>query len=341
MTPTRLETGHDPMQQAAGWCLKLSGSEATLEEQLEFEVWLEESPDNREAFRKAAALWSAVPETSDMPEVIGARADALEAMRAANQARWRPRLVRAWKPALALAASLCLVAWVSLLVLYDPATEYGTGIAERRVVQLEDGSRLSLDAATSVEVDYDDDSRSLRLVSGRAKFDVAKNAARPFTVRAADKLVVATGTSFSVELVRDQVHVILYEGSVEVIGASAADKLASRQALEAARRLEPGDELVSDSGRQSDSVTRADLPQSLDWQTGQLTFTGERLDVAVERVNRYSKQKIVVRDPRLASERISGAFNAGDPAAFIDGVVTLFPARAERKDGEIELVARN
>ena len=55
---------------------------------------------------------------------------------------------------------------------------------------------------------------------------------RPFTVAVGDKLVVAVGTSFSVELINGDVRVILYEGQVEVrdrddraVGAAVAPRV--------------------------------------------------------------------------------------------------------------------
>ena len=55
-------------------------------------------------------------------------------------------------------------------------------------------AKISLDSDTLIEVAYSDERRSLTLLSGRAKFDVAKDPRRPFTVRAHGRLVVATGT---------------------------------------------------------------------------------------------------------------------------------------------------
>src|SRR3546814_19485198 len=92
---------------------------------------------------------------------------------------------------------------------------YATHIGERQLAVLDDGSRVSLDAVTKVKVRMKDEARQVELLEGRAKFDVAKDPLRPFTVAAGDKLVVAVGTSFSVELIDGQVRVILYEGQVE------------------------------------------------------------------------------------------------------------------------------
>src|SRR3546814_20684114 len=89
---------------------------------------------------------------------------------------------------------------------------------------LDDDSRLSLDANTRVRVKYSRAGRQLWLEEGRARFEVAKDPLRPFSVAAAGKIVVATGTEFSVELLGRETRVILYEGHVAVLNGSAATR---------------------------------------------------------------------------------------------------------------------
>lgn len=329
---------------ATDWCMKLGDSDAALEDRIAFELWLDEHPDNRETFRKVAALWLGTAQAADLPELISVRADALEAMRSANQRRWSRLAGKGWRAPLALAASLLLLC--SYVLLHDPVDHYATGIGERRVVRLSDGSRISLDAATRVDVRFDNDSRELRLLAGRAKFDVAKDARRPFSVAAAGKMVVATGTAFSVELLQRQMRVILYEGRVAVIEDGPADQpprpvlLAASKPAPADQLLTPGRELVASRAAPQAQVVETDLARSLAWEGGQLTFTDEPLDLAVERVNRYADKKIRLADAKLARLHISGAFNAGDTAGFVDGISTLFPLRVREDETSIVLMTK-
>jgi len=182
------------------------------------------------------------------------------------------------------------------------AKTYVTGIGERRVVILDDGSKISLDAATQVTVHYTKRARQLRLESGRAKFDVAKDASRPFTVGAADKAIRATGTAFSVELLQGAVSVVLYEGHVQVLTderGSRAEPIKIHEHLDPGLRpggtrdeLVPGRELIVPVKASAAEVSDADPVRSLAWEGGQLVFVGEPLASAVERVNRYSSRQI-------------------------------------------------
>lgn len=339
MTDPAYDIVEQARDRAAHWCVRLADGDLSLEEQAEFELWLDENPANRAAFAGVTAIWKGAGKAADAPELIAARADALDAMRAANGQRWSRRLTGRWRAALAIAAGVALVLASSLLLLRDTGQVYRTGIGERRIVQLEDGSRISLDAATAVEVAYTGERRTLRLLSGRAKFDVARDPLRPFSVAAGDKMVVATGTEFSVELLHNQMRVILYEGNVAVLqdgpGEATVRHLRSRSGNAAADQLlRPGGELVAALDQPVGTVIQAETARSLGWERGQLTFVDEPLAHAVERINRYSNLKVQVGDATTANLLISGAFNAGDTEGFVDGVTTLFPLRA-RREGDV------
>ena len=67
-----------------------------------------------------------------------------------------------------------------------------------------------------------------KLLAGRAKFDVAHDALRPFSVLARNRLTVATGTSFSVELLSRQVLAFRCHGREAGPCRSDRDLLADR-----------------------------------------------------------------------------------------------------------------
>jgi transmembrane sensor len=354
---TDLET--DARLEAAGaWCLKLADGTLEPAERACFQAWLEAAPENRRALEDAVGIWRAVGDTSITPELLALRRDALTGFGDADRARLqgpRRREARRWKSALAAAACLVLTvggAWTAY-VAFAPL-DYRTGVGERRVAVLSDGSRLSLDAETEVKVRYSRGARRLWLERGRAKFDVAKDPRRPFTVAAADKLVRATGTAFSVELVQKQVQVLLYEGHVAVFseasGASALPlRLETPNALtntptsapvDADAVLTPGRELVASVGSDAAQVVSADPVRSLAWEAGQLVFANEPLAAAVERVNRYSDQKLRIGDAAAGAVRINGVFTAGDTDAFVEGVTEVFPVREHDVNDELVFSSR-
>ena len=340
--PEDMPEGRD--EEAVFWCMRLAERLAP-DDQHAFDAWIAD-PGNAAAFDEALLMWRTAEAASRQPEMIHARSEALDAYREGHSRRWMRRASRRWYWPAGAAAAMLLAALTGLWFFHDPADAYETGIGERRVAMLADGSRLSLDADTRIDVRYADDRRRLTLLSGRAKFDVAKDPLRPFSVTAGNKLIVATGTSFSVELLGKQVRVLLYEGHVDVLD-QAGDGAAPRQLelrreggeppVPAAQALTPGRELVASIDFGAATVAPADIARSLSWEAGQLGFDREPLAAAVERMNRYSRRKLVLGDPGLAALRVDGVYTAGDIGAFVEGMSALYGVKAVREADTVTL----
>lgn len=343
MTP--LDPAPSPRaEQAGAWCLRIAEGSLTQEETAQFESWLSADPLNRIAFDNAIFVWEAVGTETDSPALLEHRVDALRSLH--DDPPSRRTTARTWGWA-AVAASIAILLLASFLYLGGSTIVYETGIGERRVAMLEDGSRVSLDGVTRLEAEFSAHRRELRLLSGRAKFDVASDPLRPFIVTAGDRSVVAVGTSFTVELVQGQLRVALYEGDVAVIDGPAERQIdppgtGPGRVEPADRRLVPGRVLVySVQSPLGAVVPLGDPVRSLAWESGQLSFDDEPLAMVVERINRHTTARFVVGDAAAARMRVSGVFDAGDADSFLDGITGVFPISARRRGSEILLVARD
>ncbi|PZU44056.1 MAG: iron dicitrate transport regulator FecR [Sphingomonas sp.] len=308
------------LAEASAWRVRLT--EDGLESCEAFEDWRSD-PDNAAAWEQVDAPWRRMGEEATSPELMAARVGALQRARRAERKRrtMQPHILRLVS-ALAVAFLLLGVLgwrWVAL----QPDV-YLTGPGERRVVKLVDGSIVSLDSTSEVRVHYTDKARQLTLVSGQARFDVAHNADRPFTVKAGAQTVVATGTAFNIDKLGAEVLVTLLEGRVTVLNLPAGRTPSARVAGPMA--LAPGQQVVirqtADPEVKSVSASRATA-----WETGQLIFEDEPLSDAVARVARYGGRRLSV-EGKAADLRISGVFKAGDTATFIDAVSAYLPVEA-------------
>jgi transmembrane sensor len=329
----------DRLEQATQWFMRIRSEDARVEDLPEFKRWIDGDPRNELAYRQVAAAWAAIGTQAASPEVMVARRNALDdAHRAASRrSSIRGRFTRP----VALAASALLAVVGAALYLYSQQGVYVTGIGEQRMLRLDDGSLITLDARSRVRVAYADAGRSLVLEKGRARFDVAHDAARPFRVQAGDQTVVALGTQFSVERVAETVLVTLLQGRVAVTGIAATASPATSQAAAVEETTVPAPnatipviELTAGQGLQvrangsATVVPKVDVQRAIAWQSGRLFFDDEPLASAAERVNRYSKVQIEV-SPAVAALQISGVFTAGDANAFVEAISTYFPVRIE------------
>jgi len=329
-------------EKAALWCVRLSEGQMAAADRAEFSRWLAEDERHPAAFDAAVASWTEVQAAEASPEMLPLRVEALESLQRAHRTR-AARVTRLSRTRWGLAASLLVAAVLSAVIGYLRPTPFTTSTGERRTAILDDGSVLSLDASSEVEVRFTADRRSVRLVRGRAKFQVARDPLRPFSVAVANRNVVATGTAFSVELVQKTIHVVLYEGRVVVTGpqkkgvaegpSSTATALPERETLVAGTELVAA---VTDGGARVRSV---DPVRSASWESGQLEFVDEPLASAVERMNRYTRQPMSIGDARAGTLPITGVFRAGEVSAFIEGVTAAFAVRVEQRDGTLTFLS--
>lgn len=308
------------LEAAAAWRLRISERPA-LEMSPQFRTWLADA-GNLDAYRAVQTSWSDMDELAAMPELLEMRRAALNRIR---PGRWR---WLAWMDVARRAAAAALFVLLAGGAVYFYVTEpdlYATTTNERREVQLSDGSRIWLDSDTWLRVKYARGHRTVVLDHGRARFDVAHDVTRPFTVTAGQQTVVAVGTSFDVERLDAKVLVTLIQGRVRVTHTDAPAGPGNAVMLAA------GQTLTAIPDRPF-AIQPADLRNVTAWEAGHLVFRNETLADAVERVNRYIQHPIMV-DPAVADIRVSGVFNAGDMTSFVGAVTSYLPVQAAGDPG--------
>jgi len=211
------------------------------------------------------------------------------------------------------------------------AVVYDTAADQRRRVELADGSTAELDVGTSIKVRMGGSRREIVLIAGRAMFDVAHDAARPFTVVAGGSRTTALGTRFQVQSERSRVIVTLAEGSVAV-----EDEGRSRWR----ERLHPGEQLQFDPATAAVEKHTVDVQLTTSWLRGRHVFRNTPLVEAVEEVNRYAKAKIRLGDASLAGLPVGGSFIAGDSRLVVEALTAVLPVRAADSGDEIILFRR-
>ena len=334
-----LQTAAKRDETAAAWAMALADGQMSSDDEAALEQWLTDER-NRAALATAVSVWEMMDSVAAAPEVLGFRASAIRNFRQANVRQWANPTSYFSRAAAAVLAVMLL----STALLYAGApTRYATETGERQLAVLADGSQLSLDAATEVEVAMHGDRRSLTLVSGRARFKVAADPLRPFSVTVGDKMVIATGTSFSVELIGREVRVILYEGHVKVVDVAATAPMRIARPggdVRADDLLVPGHELIATLGAFNAQVAAVNPVTSDTWEAGRLSFEDEPLARAVIRMNRYALTPVRIVDPSIGQLRISGVFAADDDGAFVEAVTAILPVVDKRRNGSIELSRR-
>ena len=330
--------------EAAAWRVRLT--EAGCETTEEFEAWIGASGLHGQAWRQVNDAWDIFSEHAIAPEIMNARRAALDRAREAQASRARVSSLRErmdWRWPVAAGAAAEVIALAIGTWQWNRPASYTTALGERRVLKLEDGSTVTLDSDSVLKVSLRRDARNLELEKGQARFDVAHDVARPFSVHVRDRTVVATGTSFDVDLLDKTVFVTLIQGRVSVFEDRRGLLNQPQAAMRLLAKLDPGERLTSVTARGDVSAAPASISQGVSleqttaWQGGKLIFADEPLSLVAARVSRYSVRKLAV-DGAAASLKLSGVFDAGDAASFVDAVQRVLPVAASTTaDGVIHL----
>jgi len=215
------------------------------------------------------------------------------------------------------------------------ATPVATAVGEIHSVRLADGTMVTLDTDSAIEPEFSAMARRVRLVRGRARFDVAADTGRPFMVVADGRTILDRGTVFDVALGREGVKVVLLRGAVEVRDARAGLTAAVPLA-----RLVPGQVFADTPASGAPLVSAAPRGGEL-WVKGMLSFDGAPLEQVLAEGNRYSAHRIRLGDPALGSLRVTGTFHAVPTAALADMLAATFHLRVEHgADGDFILRPR-
>jgi transmembrane sensor len=311
-------------QEAASWFARLSQRRVSTDDIKAFSAWRRD-PDNARAYERVESVWSATNTLAGDPDISALTAEALG--KAPPRVRARVMVSRLWKPLGSVALAAVAVIAAGTLWTVNRPLDYATAVGEQRTVRLDDGSRVTLDTGTRIQIRLRDDRRSVALLSGQAFFDVAGDPARPFVVTAGDTHVTAIGTRFDVRRMDDGARVTLVEGRVSVRETDQGDSGWS---------LNPGQQVVTAAPRPA--VATVDIAQETSWTTGRLIFKATPIRTAVAEINRYSDEKIELQASHIADIPVSGVFDTGDTDGFIAALQDLYSMKAERRpDGTVIL----
>ena len=332
------ETDTSCLAQAAAWRVRLA--ENDLEGCPELSAWLAEDARNARAWQLVQDDWALFGEHASSPELLELRSEALAHAHEAGRGRWTPSRRSAVTRRLGVAAALAVAAIGGLLFWMRQPDIYTTRAGERRVVTLADRSQVALDSRSEVRVQYSAHSRELTLIRGQARFDVAHDVERPFSVAADGHKVIATGTSFNVDLFGPSLLVTLIEGRVVVSSTLPQADLTRVDTPIPRITLDVGEQVIF-SPKAPPSVARVNLGQATAWENGEIVSENDTLATLVARMNRYAQHTLIIGDSQTGELRISGVFHTDDIDGFVSTIESYLPVSAEQDtDGTTRLMRR-
>jgi transmembrane sensor len=316
--------------QAATWHT-LMGRGLTNVQRHGFETWIAD-PVNEREFHAQRALLDVATELKGRP-----RADLLGTLARPKVAHgWGGRLTArpVWGLASAFAVLTLALGWSALRSEGYVAQTYQTATGQVRTVVLPDGSLVGLNTQTRLEWVGTPTDRRVRLIRGEAYFEVVHDPSRPFRILLAHSQVQVLGTRFDVyQMANGDVRVSVMSGMVAVEGLDSG--LGAPPSW--SRRLTSGQQIeYSPVGLVAD-VHAIVAPKVIRWRQGMLETQGEPLSDFVSDLSRYTTERIVISDPRAATQKVGGAFSVRNIDDTLDRLSRIAPVTVTHQSSEVIL----
>lgn len=279
-------------REATALVVRITSGEATTEDAEALAKWRARSARHEEAFCEAARLWKG----------LGTALKKVD--RPARIAISRRAVLAGGSLAAGIAAGGVVLSQLGYLPPLDAAfSDYTTEVGQQRTIGLPDGSVVTLDGRSALDLDYSSRQRAASLSAGAAVFEIAADEDRPFALEAANGTTVASGASFTIRRGVADVSVECLKGRVSVHCRKTAD-------------LSEGEQ-INYSASGLGEKTETDVETAAAWRKGLLVFNDRSLDDVVADLNRHRLGKVIIARDDLRSRKVSGVFHLDRPEEIL------------------------
>ncbi len=303
----------EALDAASHWFVRQTSGHFSEADRSAWLSWREQDPANEYAWQQVEKVISRIAITGLSPAVGLATLD-----------RPAPAGRRRALQQLAMLFALGGASWAGYR--YTPwrdwRADYVTGVGEQRQVILQDGSQLTLNTNSSLNVIFTQDERRLFLRKGEIFVETASRTGdhRPFITASEHGEVATLATRLGLRKLRDSSRVDVFEGTVAVRSLRGS----------LIQRLIAG-ETTRFTEHRIDIPTRLTLT-SPGWLNGVLVADNQPLSDFIAELARY-RSGYLIADDSLSGLRISGAFPIADTDAILDSIADTLPVNIQRLTG--------
>ncbi|WP_229256543.1 FecR domain-containing protein [Duganella lactea] len=296
------------LEQAAEWLVRLQDG-ASSADRAACEIWRASDPQHALAWERAERL---LGKLGTLPPQV-----AMPVLNRAPDAARRNAVTRI--VALLLAAPAGWAGWR-----YAQSQPWAGGIhtavGEHRTVTLADGTRVTLNTASAIDVRFTAAERLIVLRNGEILVRSGPpRDARPLRVTTDDGIMQPLGTVFNVRRHASSTGLAVLEGAVRITPANNAN---AAQVISAGSQTRFNQRHVAQPCAAAAALTA--------WTTGMLLADGMRLDELAAELSRYRNGLLRV-DPAVATLRVAGAFPVSDSERTLDMLVSTYPVDAVQR----------
>lgn len=308
--------------QAADWLTLLMSGEASSTQHQQWQQWRAAHPDHERAWLHIESVVGKLRQMEPHAARKALMSDADGALLSPLARRKALRMLLWGIGTGALGAS-------GLLATRTPAwqqsvADYRSGIGQQRLVTLEDGTSITLNSGSAIDVHFNAEHRLVRLLAGEMLvatghriIDGISTDDRPFVVATAEGEVRALGTRFTVRQRDNRSDVAVLESAVEITPLVHRGQ---------ARLLRAGERLWFTSTTVSTGTALDDTDTA--WLRGQIIADNMLLGDFISELGRY-RRGLLRCDPAVASLRFSGVFPLEDTDRILATLPNVLPVQVQ------------
>lgn len=296
---------------AIAWQLCLDAGSGNAQERADFERWHAASEEHARAWLQLGML------DQRFAAAAGPARKAL--MQSRVNLRQRVRKLGGGLASLLLVGGL--LSWVNAhQTLGYWLADQRTATGEQRSLRLDDGTLISLNTHSAVDIRFTENERLIVLHDGEISIETGHKAndTRPFVVATDDGRMRALGTRFLVRLEGDGTRLSVLQSAV------------------AAKPQDSGDEQIVHEGQEvlmsHDQLGRIDTlkPGADAWTRGMLVVDNVRLADLLGELGRYRAGYLGVA-PEVADLRITGSFPLHDTDLALKSLLPTLPVQVQQR----------
>ncbi|TMN33610.1 FecR domain-containing protein [Pseudoalteromonas sp. S2755] len=311
------------IQQQVNHWLELERQGLTMEQQQVLNRWLGESRAHQTAYQESKQVEQLLSQFSEQ--------DIAQLESPVTHSKLKSEITRRY---FAIAACFALLTlsffgyqtWFFQVNNDTFHASYQSSRGELRNISLPDNSLLTLDAKTSLAIDFDGNRRSNKLLSGRVLFDVASDKSRPFVISAGSTKITVLGTRFSVDKKADSVRIVVDHGRVNVQSQNQQITLTKGQMA-----------VVG-----SDGIVKTEFAPNLNlvdaFKQGRLVFDNAPLNEVFEEFKRHHAISYTLTAQSTEQLVISGTFLASELENFLNLLPSVLPVEVKESNNHIVIV---
>ena len=308
-------------------------------EQADLDQWADSTKDNALLQQQLEENWQ-LSKTALPPITIDAKKDfqgfkkRMQQHRKASNEDTKKAIIRPlnsrrrWLSiAAAIAIPLMAAVWIFAPTSTPTMTLAQTAIGETKVIQLEDGTKVTLNENTIFEypATFAATDRQVQL-TGEAFFEVAKDANRSFEVHTEKASVKVLGTVFNVRSIPSEqtIKVSVEEGKVQFSSTIASSGVI----------LTAGETGVYDLTANQITENKVSNKNASAWKTKALTYKDTPLATVVADLAQHFKVKVSIDNTAMQNCPLTARFGEATPKVVLDYIVELYQMELNEIDAQ-------